>query len=170
MPDQQCPCGSGLKLQECCGPYLEGAAFAPDAEALVRSRFSAFCLERYDYLVETTHPDFREDMTAESIRENTEGVHWLRLDIREKGQAAASDPDAVPFETVTFAALYERDGVPFQLGETSYFTREGDRLYYVEGMAHRPLGYRRTAPKVGRNDPCPCGSGKKHKKCCGKDA
>ena len=25
----------------------------------------------------------------------------------------------------------------------------------------------RVNPKVGRNDPCPCGSGKKHKKCCG---
>ena len=29
---------------------------------------------------------------------------------------------------------------------------------------------RRTTPKVGRNDPCPCGSGKKYKKCCGRDA
>ena len=28
----------------------------------------------------------------------------------------------------------------------------------------------RETPKVGRNDPCPCGSGKKYKKCCGKDA
>jgi uncharacterized protein YecA (UPF0149 family) len=27
---------------------------------------------------------------------------------------------------------------------------------------------RRTEPKVGRNDPCPCGSGKKFKKCCGR--
>jgi preprotein translocase subunit SecA len=26
----------------------------------------------------------------------------------------------------------------------------------------------RTGPKVGRNDPCPCGSGKKYKQCCGK--
>lgn len=28
--------------------------------------------------------------------------------------------------------------------------------------------YVRAAPKIGRNDPCPCGSGKKYKKCCGK--
>ena len=27
---------------------------------------------------------------------------------------------------------------------------------------------KRAAPKVGRNDPCPCGSGKKHKNCCGR--
>ena len=28
----------------------------------------------------------------------------------------------------------------------------------------------RKGKKVGRNDPCPCGSGKKYKKCCGRDA
>ena len=170
MPDTLCPCGSGLTLEACCGPLLDGTSPAANGEALVRSRFSAFCLGRHDYLVETTHPDHREDLTPESIRSNTEGVRWLRLDIREAGQAESSLPGEEPFETVTFTVLYERDGAPYQLGETSYFKREGDRLYYVEGLAHRPLGYRRAVPKVGRNDPCPCGSGKKHKKCCGKDA
>lgn len=29
---------------------------------------------------------------------------------------------------------------------------------------------RRTSPKIGRNDPCPCGSGKKYKNCCGRNA
>jgi uncharacterized protein YecA (UPF0149 family) len=28
--------------------------------------------------------------------------------------------------------------------------------------------FRRTLPKIGRNDPCPCGSGKKFKQCCGR--
>ena len=33
--------------------------------------------------------------------------------------------------------------------------------------AHRPIApFVRSSPKVGRHDPCPCGSGKKHKKCC----
>ena len=31
-----------------------------------------------------------------------------------------------------------------------------------------PVSYKRETPKVGRNDPCPCGSGKKYKKCCGR--
>jgi preprotein translocase subunit SecA len=32
------------------------------------------------------------------------------------------------------------------------------------------LPARRSGPKVGRNEPCPCGSGKKYKNCCGRVA
>ena len=37
----------------------------------------------------------------------------------------------------------------------------------VPDRESKPETVRRDAPKVGRNDPCPCGSGKKYKKCCG---
>lgn len=166
MPETLCPCGSGLAYEDCCAPYVEGTRNADDAVALVRSRYTAFCRECYEYLVATTHPDFRDDLTAESIREAVEGVRWLRLDIRESGTSA--DDEERAGETVTFTAFYEQNGMPYQMAETSYFQRQDGRLYYVEGVGHRPLAYRRTAPKIGRNDPCPCGSGKKYKKCCGK--
>jgi len=39
-----------------------------------------------------------------------------------------------------------------------------------ESVAKKPVTERRAMPKVGRNDDCPCGSGKKFKKCCGKGA
>jgi preprotein translocase subunit SecA len=42
---------------------------------------------------------------------------------------------------------------------------EGGRL-----LPQKVETFRREAPKVGRNDPCSCGSGKKYKKCCGKAA
>ncbi|MDZ7637918.1 MAG: SEC-C metal-binding domain-containing protein [Bryobacterales bacterium] len=35
------------------------------------------------------------------------------------------------------------------------------------GEGDAPKSVKRAEPKVGRNDPCPCGSGKKYKKCCG---
>lgn len=165
MSEILCPCGSGLAYSACCAPYHEGKTLLPHGEAVVRSRFSAFCLEKYDFLVETTHPDFRDDLSAESVRENTQGITWQSLEIRESGLEPAKD-GGEPFETVTFSVLYEREGRVYQMAETSYFAHEGDKLYYVEGMAHRPLGYRRPEPKVGRNEPCPCGSGKKYKKCC----
>ena len=41
-----------------------------------------------------------------------------------------------------------------------------DRIAYAMAAA-RPEPYERADPKVGRNDPCPCGSGKKYKRCCG---
>lgn len=169
MSEMLCPCGSGLTYEACCAPYHEGKTPLPNGEAVVRSRFSAFCMEKYDYLVQTTHPDFRDELSAESVRENTRGITWQQLEIRECGvQDVAVDgkEGTEPFETVTFSVLYEREGRTYQMAETSYFTRQDGTLYYVEGMAHRPLGYRRPAPKVGRNEPCPCGSGKKYKKCC----
>ena len=66
-----------------------------------------------------------------------------------------------------FYAYYELEGVPRQLAERSAFSRKDGKLYYVGGVPLRPEGYRRAEAKVGRNDPCPCGSGKKYKKCCG---
>lgn len=170
MTKELCPCGSGLALKECCGQYLEGTQQPPHAEALLRARFSAFCLEQYAYILETTHPDFRDDMTEDTVRENSKGVRPLRLDVRESGTAPARDGSGEAFETVTFIAMYDVKDRPYQFAETAYFRREGDTLYYVEGMRHRPLGYRRAMSKVGRNEPCPCGSGKKYKKCCGTQA
>lgn len=35
-------------------------------------------------------------------------------------------------------------------------------------LPERVVTFRRQQPKVGRNDPCPCGSGRKHKRCCGR--
>ena len=37
-----CPCGSGQAIAECCGRYLDGGEAVPTAEALMRSRYTAF--------------------------------------------------------------------------------------------------------------------------------
>lgn len=168
MLENVCPCGSGLAYEECCGPYVDGEKHAPDVKSLVRSRYTAFCRKEYEYLVETTHPDFRDDLTVETISEGTQNVTWLRLDLGEEKKLTQEDGET--FEQVSFVAYYEMDGIPRQLSETSFFKRDGERLYYVDGVAHKPVAYRRAEPKCGRNDPCPCGSGKKYKKCCGAQA
>ena len=59
-------------------------------------------------------------------------------------------------------------GMPQSLREDAFFRREDGRWYYVDGNVHGQDPYRRETPKIGRNEPCPCGSGKKYKKCCGK--
>ena len=76
-----CPCGSGLAYDQCCRPYIEGEKWPETAEALVRSRYTAYGSGHFDYLVETTHPDYREGITAEQLAQSAEGVHWHRLDI-----------------------------------------------------------------------------------------
>lgn len=163
--DSLCPCGSDLAYDDCCGPYLDGTKHAQDVASLVRSRYTAFCQRKFDYLLESTHPDFREDLSIENIAKGTEGVTWLRLDLGES--SVSKKENGEEFEQISFAAYYEQDNVARQLSETSFFKREQDRLYYVDSVARKPTSYTRPSPKCGRNDPCPCGSGKKYKKCCG---
>ena len=165
-PGEACPCGSGKTLAACCGPYVAGQAWPENAEALMRSRYTAYALGNYDWLVASTHPSTRAEVSAEALEEQCRGVRWLRLDVEKCVDA----PEPGSADLVEFHALYELDGVVRQLGERSAFLRDGGRLYYVDGTALRPAAYRREAPKVGRNDPCPCGSGKKYKKCCGRAA
>ncbi|MBE6441673.1 MAG: hypothetical protein E7022_04995 [Desulfovibrio desulfuricans] len=161
-----CPCGSGRTLEDCCGPYIDGKAWPPDAATLMRSRYTAYVLQCWQWLVESTHPDYREDVSVEKLAESARDVRWLRLDIRSAVQDVPAGEKGELFDVVEFFAYYELDGVR-QLGERSFFQRRDDKLYYVDGVALRPEAYRRETPKVGRNDPCPCGSGKKYKKCCG---
>jgi Uncharacterized protein conserved in bacteria len=164
---QLCPCGSGLTLDQCCGPHIEGASWPKDAESLMRSRYTAYVLGRHQWLVDTTHPDYRENVSAAKLEEQTRDIHWLRLDVADAKADVPAGQNGELFDTVEFYAYYELEGIPRQLGERSFFQRKDDKIYYVDGVALRPEAYRRPEPKVGRNDPCPCGSGKKYKKCCG---
>ena len=139
-----CPCGSGRPYEECCETYIEGRETAPTAEALMRSRYAAHTLGKYDYLNETVHPSIRDEADHEDMKKWSEAVE------------------------VSFEARYSVNGMPQSLREDAFFRREDDRWYYVDGNVHGQDPYRRETPKIGRNEPCPCGSGKKYKKCCGK--
>ncbi len=166
MAEQLCPCGSGLSLEACCGPYIDGDKPAPDAPALVRARYSAFALKRYDFLVESVHPDFRGEMTPESLAEGLDDVVWTGLEVGEHHKDVDLGKEG-RFDTVELKATCMYKGEPRDLEELSFFRWDGDRVYYVDGAAKKQEAYRRPEPKVGRNEPCPCGSGKKYKKCCG---
>ncbi len=155
-----CPCGSGKTLDACCGPYLSGAAPAPTAEALMRSRYSAFATKNIDYLEQTLRPDTRDDFNREQVTEWAGNSEWIGLDVRSTKEGGEGDTQGV----VEFVARFKVEGKDYFHHETSTFTKQDGRWFYVDGiMGTRP----RVAPKVGRNEPCPCGSGKKHKKCCG---
>lgn len=56
-PKMTCPCGSRKLYGACCGQYHTGVALPPTAEALMRSRYSAYAKGLVDYIVDTTHPD-----------------------------------------------------------------------------------------------------------------
>ena len=164
---QPCPCGSGKELETCCGPAVEGAVWPATAEALMRSRYAAYALHRYDWLLESTHPDYREGISPEKLAEQGKDVHWLRLEIVDCQDDMPLGKNGEHYDVVDFCAYYELEGIPRQLGERSFFARRDGRIYYVDGVPLQRQAYRRPVPKVGRNEACPCGSGKKYKKCCG---
>jgi len=126
-----CPCGRAdargrpLSFVRCCGPYLADFAQrpAPDAEALMRSRYCAFVLEDADYLLATWHPSRRP---AEISFER--GVKWLGLQVREH---EVLDADHAEVEFV--ARSRDVTGRATRLHERSRFVREDGRWFYVDG-------------------------------------
>jgi SEC-C motif-containing protein len=159
-----CPCGSGKSYDECCGPLIAGKRQAATAEELMRSRYSAYVEREIPYLGATLHPDHRGDYDEKSSREWAESAEWHSLEIRETVGGGAEDREG----EVEFVATFTLQGVRQEHHERATFARRGAKWYFVSGEQVKPKPVVRESPKIGRNDPCPCGSGKKHKKCCGR--
>lgn len=167
----RCPCCSNKSYQDCCQPYIQGEQFAPTAEALMRSRYTAYTLAKVEYLRNTSRGKAAADFNPQHILQFAKQSQWQGLDVLRSYQ---------PFPNrayVEFVAHYnDARGKHQHLCELSEFHLEDDRWYYVDGKQEISHGHhhaeqqpiRNTQPKQGRNDPCLCGSGQKYKKCCGK--
>ena len=160
---QTCPCGSGKDHAECCTPYISGKAVAPTAEAVMRSRYSAYVFKELDYLKDTLAPETLDSHDDASVREWAESAEWLGLTIHDTWAGQEGDEDGI----VEFTASYAVDGEELHHRERSRFRNMDGKWLYVDGdmVSGPPI---RKEPKIGRNEPCPCGSGKKYKKCCGR--
>lgn len=126
----------------------------------MRSRFTAHALRDHAYLhrtyLETARMPYRPEQEAD-----TADLAWTRLIVH------SHEPGAKPDTAfVEFSAYYEDEGVEHVIQEKSAFERIAGEWFYTRAVRHGPAPLKATHPKVGRNDPCPCGSGKKHKHCC----
>ena len=157
-----CPCGSDQLFELCCEPYLIGRKPAPTAEALMRSRFTAYALCSIDYLYKTSGKKVRKQFDAESTERWAAGSTWEGIEFLSIDGGDENDTKA----TLEFIARYNIEGHPRQHHEVAEFAKIDGEWYFIDGEIAGGVTYRREEPKVGRNDPCPCGSGKKHKKCC----
>lgn len=158
-----CPCGSNLDLAACCGLYHAGA-HAPTAEALMRSRYAAYALGLLDYIEKTCAGPAALAFDRAEAELTQLGAEWLGLEIVATGKGRDGDAQG----TVSFVARYRHKGGQAALAETSRFRRIGGRwVYWEREAAVDAAGTGAGVVRVGRNDPCPCGSGRKHKKCCG---
>src|SRR3569832_755629 len=161
-----CPCRSGKEYEACCGEIIGGKRAAPTAEALMRSRYSAFVKDEIDYLRESLHPDHRRDYDPVATRQWAQQSEWEKLEVVVTTGGGEDDDEG----TVEFIATYRQKGSKIAHHELGNFVRQNGRWYYADGKLITPGTVRNECPKVGRNNPCPCGSGKKYKKCCGRRA
>lgn len=127
-PDAPCPCGLAAPYSRCCGRLhaafeQSGALTAPDAQALMRSRYSAFVLDLTDYLRATWHPQTRPDAVAP----NEAGLRWLGLEV--KRHEVQDDTHA----TVEFVARSKLGGRAYRLQELSRFERIDGVWFYKDG-------------------------------------
>ncbi len=155
-----CPCGSGLTFGECCEPVLTQKRPAADAAQLMRSRFTAHALRDHRHL----HRTYLETARKPYVEEKPEGEEpvWTRLVIHS--HEAGARPDLA---FVDFSAYYKDGDAERALDEKSEFQKIDGHWFYKRSSRIGPAPVK-AAPKVGRNDPCPCGSGKKFKQCCGR--
>ncbi|MBV1789079.1 YchJ family protein [Marinobacterium sp. D7] len=127
--DQPCPCGSGRTFNACCEPALSGVTPAATAEALMRSRYSAFALGAVDYLIDTLAPEKRQPGEAELLAEQTQVTTWTGLTILDTQAGGPQDSIGV----VEFEARFDSGPDHGVLHERSRFRRENGRWLYVDG-------------------------------------
>ena len=157
----QCPCQSGLALDDCCGPILAGHP-APTAEALMRSRYSAFVMGNFDHVDRTHAAELRDDFDRGDAQGLMDEVTWLGLEVRRVVEGGVDDQTG----QVEFVVRYSRRGQTFTQHELASFCRENGAWMYRHGDLN-PKQPPRQVIKIGRNEACSCGSGRKYKKCCG---
>ncbi len=164
MEKNVCPCGSGKKFSECCGPIISGKTSAPTAESLMRARYSAYVMHEIDFIAAScVREEGANDIDMDETRKWSEESEWLGLKIHGTKQGGPSDEEGI----VEFSAYYSRKGLKDEHREVAGFKKVDGKWLYAEGNL-TPTTIVRSVPKVGRNEPCPCGSGKKYKQCCGK--
>jgi SEC-C motif-containing protein len=143
-------------FEECCGRFLNGNASPETAEELMRSRFVAFGMGDFDYIERTQVDPLPQEVRDRKVPE------WETLRILSTSHGGPEDQTG----TVEFVAHYHHHGC-HDHHEKSRFSRVHGEWKYVNGDMTEHGTVRRSHAKVGRNDPCPCGSGKKYKRCCG---
>jgi SEC-C motif-containing protein len=158
----QCPCGSGNSYSECCKPIISGDQQAQTAEQLMRARYSAYVHTEMDFIFASTHSDHRTGYDHAGTKEWAETAEWLGLEIVSTNKGGVDDSVG----EVEFIARFTEKGTAREHHEAGQFKRKNDNWYFTDGQMVRPKPL--AVSKVGRNDPCTCGSGLKYKKCCGK--
>ncbi|MGK0305238.1 MAG: SEC-C motif-containing protein [Gammaproteobacteria bacterium] len=154
---KHCTCGNELTYEVCCKPIIDGKVAAKDAETLMRSRFSAYSLKNYRYILQTYILAQRSKLTISELADNTQNTQWLSLQV-------IAHHSQVNTAQVEFKAFYQIHNSYYVMHEISDFVFEAGKWLYADGVIKKDSG----ELSQERNSQCLCGSGKKYKKCCGR--
>jgi SEC-C motif-containing protein len=160
-PAPLCPCTSGLRYRQCCARYHKGEAEAPDAEALMRSRYSAFALGEVEYLWRTLHPEHPDrskprDELLRELRAVARGHKYPRLHVLDR----SLPPDTTGTARVLFHARVFETGKDRSFVECSEFRHDGTGWRYLSGEALAPSALPVPLESLTlANFPAPSGSG-----------
>lgn len=156
-----CPCGSRQDFADCCSLIHRGERTPTRAEELMRARYSAYVKGDIDFILSSHDPKTREETDRESLEAWSKESEWLGLEIVSKDQGEPDDETGV----VEFIARFKNNDQEHAHHERALFNKRQGQWFFSDGtMVIKPV--KREGEKIGRNDPCQCGSGKKYKKCC----
>lgn len=147
-----CYCGSDKSFDTCCRLIIEGKTPASHCEQLMRSRYSAYCIKDSEYLFRTYHLSKREENPIQDIKAFADSCHFLQLIMHSSEQSGNEG-------TVSFTFRYIQDNTLYEVSEVSRFLKT-EQWFYLDGKV-----IEHPKRKLGRNDLCPCLSGKKFKQC-----
>jgi len=128
----------------------------------MRARYSAYVFAKMDFVFDSTHPDHRQGYDHAGTKEWAETAEWQGLEIIGTNRGGVDDSVG----EVEFIARFTEKGAKREHHEAGQFKRKDGSWYFTEGKMVRPKPL--TVTRIGRNDPCSCGSDLKYKKCCGK--
>jgi len=157
-----CPCCSGKDFVACCKGIIDGSKIAQTPLELMRSRYTAHICKDMPHIIRTMRGKalklFDQDKTRQEWFDQCE---WTKLEIIDAPEITKHAKDGI----VEFKAYYNFEDCEHILHERSKFMKLDNQWYYTASQKKNPAI--ESSNKVGRNDDCICGSGKKYKKCCG---
>ena len=160
----KCPCGSKKSYKKCCAPVINGSKNAETAETLMRARYTAYANTEIDFLYNTISSSQQKDFNRQDAIDWSQNSTWESLEILDTKDGGPDDETG----TVEFVASFTQDDNEIRHHEIATFEKINGEWIFMNGITPKPKQARRESPKIGRNEPCPCGSGKKYKKCCGR--
>jgi len=149
MPNH-CPCCSGKEFHACCQPYLLEEILPETPEQLMRSRYSAYSMADIDYIEKTMRGPALQNFDSNEAKQWASSVKWQGLEVLASTQKNDQG-------TANFIASFQGEGELRRMQENSLFHRIHGVWYYIDSV---------KSEKIGRNQLCSCGSGKKYKHCC----